>query len=182
MLLCHIKSSRANLLFKRLYNLLHCIVLLSSIHKIRHDFLPGFGCKMPRLQTEVTDNVFLEVVSKIKMPICKDIRCSNVTSLYLDIRITKVLLQQCRYVPTSFNHRVQQVHAGEHVGFGLSGPEHLQFFGNARIVVVIVLRDVIAVISHSTQSQCSQSTIQSSPVRLFSSKPKNLIAILCVQA
>ena len=80
---------------------------------------------MPRLQTEVTDNVFLEVVSKIKMFICKDIRCSNVTSLYLDIRITKVLLQQRRYVPTSLNHRVQQVHAGEHVGFGLSGPEHL---------------------------------------------------------
>ena len=111
---------------------------------------------------------------------CQNKKCFNEVAFYTDLRITKVLLQQCRYVPTSFNHRVQQVHAGEHVGFGLSGPEHLQFFGTARIVVVIVLRDVIAVISHSTQSQCSQSTIQSSPVRLFSSKPKNLIAILCV--
>ena len=70
---------------------------------------------MPRLQTEVTDMTFQEVVSKIKMPICKDIRCSNVTSLYLDIRITKVLLQQRRYVPTSVNQRVQQIHGGGHV-------------------------------------------------------------------
>lgn len=92
---------------------------------------------------------------------CQNKKCFNEVAFYPDIRITKVLLQQCRYVPTSFNHRVQQVHAGEHVGFGLSGPEHLQFFGTARIVVVIVLRDVIAVILvivHSHSAHCPLSS------------------------
>ena len=85
----------------------------------------------------------------------------NEVALYPDIRIAKVLLQQRRYVPTSLNHRVQQIHAGRHVGIGLSGPEHLQFISTTRILVVIVLIDVIVVILVIVHSQSAHSPLSS---------------------